>query len=393
MDLERITYIGINPHNRNVIEEGVMTPFMKPSYPSITFPNHYTIVTGLLPPYHGIVANKFFDPVFNATFRKGRKESYERRFWGGEPIWVTAEKQGKRAATFFWPGSETEGMKPTYWEKFNNSVPFESRVEAVLNWLDLPKPQRPDLINFYLNEPDTQGHRHGPDSQQVNEALKRVDDTVQLLLEGLESRSLLSCVNLILLADHGMAAAGAERVIRLQEFVPEIHRGNRYFNGVFPRFQPLNQSTFQKEVEIMNQLSCKVPQMRVYHKRHLPTRWHFGTQRRIENIVLDLDAGYQADFDGSYRPDEGDHGYDNIFYVMNALFLAHGPSFKSGVEVESFQNIELYNLMCVLLGVSPAPNNGTWGALHHMLLDPPQIRESFQANCLQLPSYQDHDSI
>ncbi|KAB7500702.1 Ectonucleotide pyrophosphatase/phosphodiesterase family member 1, partial [Armadillidium nasatum] len=282
MDGFRADYIyrGLTPTIEMLSRRGVMTPFMKPSYPSITFPNHYTIVTGLLPPYHGIVANTFFDPVFNATFRKGRKESYERRFWGGEPIWMTAEKQGKTAATFFWPGSETEGMKPTFWEKFNNSVPFESRVDA------------------------------------VNEALKRVDDTVQLLLEGLESRSLLSCVNLILLADHGMAAAGAERVIRLQEFLPEIQRGNRFFNGVFPRFQPLIQSTFQKEVEIMNQLSCKVPQMRVYHKSHLPTRWHFGNQRRIENIVLDLDAGYQADFDGTYLPDKGDHGYDNIFYVM-----------------------------------------------------------------------------
>ncbi|XP_064081999.1 venom phosphodiesterase-like [Macrobrachium nipponense] len=372
MDGFRAEYLtrGFTPTIVALANKGVRAPYMKASYPTITFPNHYTIATGLYPPAHGIVANKFFDPVFNAKFKPGNQESLKIRWWGGEPIWKTVERQGKRAATFFWPGSDVEGNQATYWFPYNISIPFEYRVDTVLSWLDLPPEQRPAFMTLYMHEPDTIGHKYGPNTNQVDASLARVDSMVKKLVDGIERRRLLSCVNILIVADHGMAEAGAERVIRLDEYIPDITLKTRFWDGVFGRMSPRDGSQATKK-QMLEALSCKRKELRVYEKTSLPVRWHMGAQRRVEDIVVDLDAGFTVAGDSTFLADAGDHGYDNFFSVMNAMFVAHGPSFLRNTEVEAFQNIELYNLMCHLLGVTPAPNNGTWGALHHLLHNPP----------------------
>ncbi|XP_045625811.1 venom phosphodiesterase [Procambarus clarkii] len=368
----RADYIlrGRTPTIEALGASGVRAPYIKPSYPTITFPNHYTMVTGLYPPAHGIVANKFYDPVFRSEFRRKRPDSYTRRWWGGEPVWKTAEKQGKRAATFFWPGSSVEGNRPSMWFRYNMSIPFSHRVDQVLAWLDLPPWERPAFMTLYMHEPDRSGHNFGPDSPQVDAALSHVDAMVKRLVEGLAARNLLSCVNLMVMADHGMATAGQQRVIRIDKYIPNVRNRTRFWNGVFGRMTPNDASPKTKE-EMLRAVACKRPEMRVYEKSSLPVRWHVGQQRRVEDIVFDLDDGFQVAKDNKYIADAGDHGYDNYFSSMNAIFVAHGPEFRRNVEVEPFQNTELYNLMCVLLGVKPAPNNGTWGALHHLLANPP----------------------
>ncbi|KAG7178039.1 Venom phosphodiesterase 2-like 1 [Homarus americanus] len=343
---------------------------MKPSYPTITFPNHYTIVTGMNPPAHGIMANKFYSPEFKTQFRIGRPESFKLRWWGGEPVWKTVERQGKKAATFFWPGSEVDGNHPTYWYYYNESLSFEYRVDKVLSWLELPPESRPEFITLYMHEPDNMGHDFGPHSPELEKMLVRVDLMVKRLVEGLQARNLLSCVNMMLIADHGMAEAGQDKAINLNDYIPNITNRTRFWNGPFSRFTPLDGKVATKR-SMMQALACKRPELRVYEKQLLPIRWHMGTQSRVEDIVLDLDPGFTIAGDASYKADAGEHGYDNYFPVMNALFVAHGPDFRRNTEVEAFQNIELYNLMCLLMGVKPAPNNGTWGALHHMLVNPP----------------------
>ncbi|XP_068207245.1 venom phosphodiesterase-like isoform X2 [Palaemon carinicauda] len=378
MDGFRAEYLirGLTPTIAALARKGVRAPYMKPSYPTITFPNHYTIATGLYPPAHGIVANKFFDPVFNTKFKASSKEFFKARWWGGEPIWKTAERQGKRAATFFWPGSEVEGNQASYWFIYNKTVPFEYRVDVVLSWLDLPPEQRPSFATLYMHEPDTVGHKYGPDSAQVDATLTRVDSMIKRLLDGIMARNLLSCVNLLIVADHGMAEAGPEKVIRLDKYIPGVSERTRFYDGVFGRMTP-NDGSHATKKQMLEALACKRRELRVYEKTSLPIRWHMGTQRRVEDIVVDLDPGFTVAGNSLFEADAGDHGYDNFFSVMNAMFVAHGPSFLRNTEVEAFQNIELYNLMCHLLGVSPAPNNGTWGALHHLLSNPPPYPKSF----------------
>ncbi|XP_066960848.1 venom phosphodiesterase-like [Macrobrachium rosenbergii] len=361
---------GLTPTIEALGRMGLRAPYMKPSFPTITFPNHYTIVTGLYPPYHGIIANKFYDPVLKAEFRAGRSEFFEQRFWGGEPIWKTVRLQGKKSATFFWPGSETDGNTGDYWIPYNKSVPFQHRVDQVLDWLDLPAADRPSFVSLYMHEPDTTGHRFGPNSNEMTNALVFVDSMIKRLVEGLKARNLLSCVNLLVVADHGMADAGDDKTILLDAFIPDLKNRTRFWHGAFVRMQPNDESKATK-MEMMEALSCKLPVMRVYEKTTLPIRFHIGSQRRVEDIVVDVDPGYSVGGDASFRADAGEHGYDNFFPVMNAMFLAYGPDFQNHIEVEAFQNIELYNLMCHLLDVKPAPNNGTWGALHHILAHPP----------------------
>ncbi|XP_045120435.1 venom phosphodiesterase-like isoform X2 [Portunus trituberculatus] len=372
LDGFRVEYLrrGLTPTLQVLRGRGVTAPYMKPSFPTITFPNHYTLVTGMYPAAHGIIANKFYDSSFDAEFRVGRPEFFEKRWWGGEPLWSTVQRQGKKAATFFWPGSEVEDHQPTYWYYYNESVPFTHRVNKVLDWLELPPDTRPSFITLYMHDPDSTGHDHGPNSPQMNAKLMELDGVIGQLVDGLKERGLLQCVNLFIVADHGMADAGQDRLIDLSTYLPGLPERARVWGGGFARFGPTDNSPENKEA-MMRALACKRDEMRVYERELLPIRWHMGAQERVEGVVVEVDPGYTVGGDSTFKADEGEHGYDEHFPSMNALFLGFGPDLAKNKEVEAFQNIELYNLMCHLLGVTPAPNNGTWGALHHLLARPP----------------------
>ncbi|XP_071548743.1 venom phosphodiesterase-like isoform X2 [Panulirus ornatus] len=375
MDGFRASYLtrNLTPTLQKLAEEGVHAPYMKPSYPSLTFPNHYSIVTGLYPESHGIIANSFFDVEFNATFHIGNDESLNGRWWGGEPIWVTLAKKSLKTATYFWPGSDANigGRHPTYWFPYNSTTPFPSRVDQVVDWLLLPTDERPVWLSLYFNQPDETGHENGPDSNEVNDELKRMDQILTRLMDKLEARGLLPCVNIIVVADHGMAPAGKDRVINLAQYIPDISETAYTFTGPFTRINPKVESE-EVKLEMMKKLANKRKEMRVYDRGNLPTRLHYAKNRRIEDIILDLDPGYITNVDSDWYL-EGEHGYDNQFASMNALFVASGPDFKNSIEIEPFQNIELYNLMCHMTGVRPAPNNGTSGSLYHILANPPNL--------------------
>ncbi|XP_069126683.1 uncharacterized protein [Argopecten irradians] len=363
---------------------GVHTPYMRATYPTLTFPNHYTIVTGLYPESHGIVDNNMYDAVFNETFTLGGDIKYNPQWWGGEPIWTTAKKQGKKSASMFWVGSDVNisGIQPDLWRMYDGHVTYEERVNTVLDWLSLPDDHRPDLITLYFSEPDHTGHGSGPVSSQVDSMLARVDNVIAKLMEGLYSRDIHNCVNLIILADHGMEATSCDRKVELSSYINtrevlvfdgtigRVHK-NFYTKNVGKKTIVIRNETAMTEAALLKSLECKSGHYHAFSRRDTPVRHHYFNNPRIGDIILDLQAKWTVSRKKSSFCLQGNHGYDNLYKSMQALFLAHGPGFKVNYTTKPFENIELYNMMSDLLHIKPSPNNGTTGTLDDMLRTPP----------------------
>ncbi|XP_016400361.1 ectonucleotide pyrophosphatase/phosphodiesterase family member 1-like isoform X1 [Sinocyclocheilus rhinocerous] len=359
---------------------GTSTPYMRPAYPTKTFPNHYTIVTGLYPESHGIVDNKIYDVTRNTSFSLKTDEKFNPAWYQGEPVWLTAMRNKLKTATFFWPGSDVKvnGQYPDFWVKYDRRIPFEKRVAKIFEWLNLPKGERPDFYTLYFEEPDGAGHRYGPMSSQVIEALLNVDRLIGLLMEGLKQRQLHKCVNLVLVSDHGMEEASCKKAVYVSDYLDNID-DITVIQGPAARVRPkrLPDEFFSFDYQgLVKNLSCREPDqpMRPYLKEHLPKRLHFASNIRIESAHLYMQPGWQA----ALKPSEikycsgGFHGSDNVFKNMQAIFIGYGPGINSKMTVPPFENIEVYNLLCDLLDIPPAPNNGTHGSLNHLLKNSPQ---------------------
>ncbi|KAK1171514.1 ectonucleotide pyrophosphatase/phosphodiesterase family member 3-like [Acipenser oxyrinchus oxyrinchus] len=372
------TWGHLMPAIRKLKECGTSAPYMRPAYPSKTFPNHYSIVTGLYPESHGIVDNNMYDVNRNATFRLNMEEKFNPSWYQGQPIWLTAKYHNLKSGTFFWPGSDVAINKtyPDIYQIYNKSIPFEERIFTLLKWLSLPSEKRPDLYTLYLDEPDHSGHHFGPVSNEVIQALLRVDKMVAMLMDGLKQRDLHNCVNLVLLSDHGMEEASCQKAEYISKYMDNVDNFT-IIPGPAARLQPKNlpEDFFTFDYEgIVKNLSCKAPDQhfKPYMKQHLPKRFHFAHNIRIEPVHFYMESQWQA----AQKPGDlkhctgGFHGSDNIFKNMEAIFIGHGPGIKSNNKVEPFENIEVYNLLCDLLNVAPAPNNGTHGSLNHILKRP-----------------------
>ncbi|XP_075893703.1 ectonucleotide pyrophosphatase/phosphodiesterase family member 1 [Nelusetta ayraudi] len=357
---------------------GTAASHMRPVYPTKTFPNHYSIVTGLYPESHGIVDNKMYDVTKNTFFSLKSDQKFNPSWYLGEPIWLTAMRHKQKTATFFWPGSDVaiNGSFPDFYKLYNKGIDFEERLSTVFEWLSLPQDQRPAFYTLYLDEPDSSGHRYGPASQQVIQALERVDELLGRLMDGLIERNLLHCTNIIILSDHGMEEASCERGV----FVSNYLNSTGAFSiiaGPAARIRPTSlpdQFLSFDYAGLVKTLSCRTPDqpMRPYLTEHLPKRLHFANNPRIERGHLYMKEGWQAALARSEMKycSGGFHGSDNLFGNMQAIFIGYGPGFKYSTEVPPFENIEVYNLMCDLLGIRPAPNNGTHGSLNHLLKSP-----------------------
>jgi predicted AlkP superfamily pyrophosphatase or phosphodiesterase len=365
------------PENLNALaREGVRAEWMTPSFPTKTYPNFYTIATGLYPEHHGIVENNIYDEGFRAVFTLGdRKEVEDGRWWLGEPIWVTAEKQGQRAASVFFPGTEAEiaGRRPTYWKRYDEKMPNAERVELLLSWLDLPAAERPTFLSVYFSDVDDAGHDFGPDSAETEAAVRRVDAEVGRLVRGLKARGLFGRVNLIVVSDHGMAAARPADAVVLDELFDTALAERIFWTAeivsIFPRAG--------KEGEIYATLKTRLPpQAKVYRKSEVPERLHYRDSPRIAPLIVIPEEGWtltgRARLEalrerGDLHKPKGAHGYDNALASMRALFVAHGPAFKQPKLVEPFANVHLYNLMARVLGLTPAPNDGTQAVANDIL--------------------------
>lgn len=353
------------PNLQRLAKSGVMAQGMIPAFPSKTFPNHYTIVTGLYPEHHGIVSNTMYDPDMDARFRiSDRKAVEDNRWWGGEPLWVTAEKQGQISATYFWVGSEAEinGVRPHIWKRYDGDIPNRARVAEALSWLDLPKAQCPTLITLYFSVIDDAGHDFGPDAPEMLKAISAMDSVMGDLIQGLEKRGLFEQVNVIIVSDHGMAPTSAERVIYIDDYL-DLQAVEVVDWSPILALRPQQNN----EEEVYLKLARAHPHLRVYRKAEIPARFHYRNHRRIMPIIGIADDGWSIRTRSRKRGFGGDHGYDNLLPSMRATFIAHGPAFKSGLVTQPFQNIHVYDLICHLLRLTPAPNDGSLDSVRVLL--------------------------
>jgi predicted AlkP superfamily pyrophosphatase or phosphodiesterase len=333
---------------------------MKPSFPSLTYPNHYTLVTGLRPDHHGIVDNVMVDAARpGQTFRMGAKGIAWDRFWWDQatPIWVTAERAGIRTATMFWPGSDldVQGVRPHDWRMFDKNVLAPARVDQVLAWVDLPPAERPGFITLYFDDVDTAGHYFGPDSPELSQAVTRVDAQIGRLVAGLNARAVPA--NLVVVADHGMASVSKDRIVYMDDLAPAealnvITMGSSM--DLFP--------VAGHEAEVRRALIGRHAHMTCWSKARVPRRLGFGTNPRIPPIVCLAETGWMIETHAGNAKtpmiNKGAHGFDPDDRAMRALFVAAGPDIRPGVVLPVFDNVDVYPLLARLIGVTPLKGDG-----------------------------------
>ncbi len=350
-------------------KSGVVADYMTSSFPSLTFPNHYSIVTGLYPAHHGLVDNTFFDEKANATYTMSNKKMVADPYWyGGTPLWVLAEKQQMVTASFYWVASEAPiaNTKPTYFYNYNDKIKIETRIAQVKSWLSLPEKTRPHLITFYMPDVDDAAHNYGPDSKQAEAAVQYIDNVIRQINEAVSSLHLP--VNFILVSDHGMALVNSQTPMRLPKAVDPA----KFY---IPSGSALLQ-LYAKDSSVIlptyNALLNEANSYDVYLKENTPKDFHYNKTddhfNRIGDIILVAKLPYTFSLSG--RPSSpGKHGYDPRLPEMRASFLAWGPAFKPGKKIKGFENVHVYPLVAKILGLQfdDKSIDGKLGILKHTL--------------------------
>ena len=360
---------GVSPVLNQLAQQGASAAVMRPSFPSVTFPNHYTLVTGLRPDQHGIVANTMEDPqIPGVRFALSKREAVtDRRWWDmAEPFWVTAEKAGVKTGTMFWPGSEADiqGVRPSQWAVFDEKMSPDTRVDTLLGWLDLPAVQRPRLLTLYFDQVDHAGHDFGPDSPQIAQAVAEVDAALGRLRAGLQQRGLQA--NLVIVSDHGMSAVSDQRVIRLNQLLAD-NQFRTITTGPFAGIELTAETAAQAEKALLG----KHEHMECWRKSEIPARLEFGSNRRVPAVFCLAEPGWQivANEKAKLRSSGGAHGYDNLAPDMAALFIANGPAFRAGAQIAELQNVDVYPLLMQVAGVPALPSRGNLQATRSLLSD------------------------
>ncbi len=375
----------LTPTLHEFLQKGYGPPYMIPSFPSSTFPNHWTMATGLHPQFHGIVGNTFFDPVTGKNFiNKLPQHSLDPGFWGGEPIWSTAESQGVRSAIHMYPGSEVEfkSWNPSEVDKFNKSETLEVKTNRIFEWLDRDSSKRPELIIAYVPTIDTLGHTYGIQGDELSKGLLFVDSFIKNITSGIAERNATDIINLVVVSDHGMAPTSNKRLVYLDDLINTTQV--QHTDG-WPLFglRPIPEVSVEDIYKELNDSYKENSGYSFYLREDLPKEWNFGGPERsqyydrIAPIWVIPDVGYSItthdrmeENHGDYSP-KGVHGYNNTEVLMRAIFLGTGPYFKSrskndeSFKVRPFQNIEVYNILCETLGLSPSENNGTANIFGH----------------------------
>ena len=356
---------GVAPHIAALAAGGVRATAMRPSFPSLTFPNHYTLVTGKRPDRHGIVSNTMEDPaIAGVTFTlSDRAAVADRRWWDeAEPVWVTAEKAGVRTATMFWPGSEAPigGVRPSTWLAFDGAMSNEKRVAQVLAWIDAPV--RPGFLTLYFDSVDHAGHEFGPDAAETTAAVAEIDARIGGLVAGLAARGVVA--NIVLVSDHGMAAVSPDRSIILKDVLP----ANSYrvvTGGAVAGLEAVP----GKEAVLPAALRQADPHMRCWPKRAIPPALHYGRNARVPAFVCLADPGWMI-WGLPQRPGmplRGMHGFDPAAPDMAASFVAAGPDLRAGVTIGAFDNVDVYPLLMTLIGVAPQPSDANPATLRKVV--------------------------
>ena len=366
------------PTLRAWARHGVRAQGLIPVMPSVTFVNFYSIATGLYANHTGVVSNTTYSRKLGRIME--RQTHGESVWWGGEPIWVTAEKQGITTAAMFWLGSEAKiaGRRPTYWYPYEHNKPKAERVQQILDWLAMPEAKRPHLLTLYFSDVDTAEHRYGPESPQEAAAIMDVDRNLAALKAGIARLGLEKRVNIIVVSDHGMTKVKPEPMIWLDDYinldevmVPKFASINGPSGGPFVHIFVKDKANIDR---IYHQLANANPKLRVYRRGHLPKRWHLNNADRTGDIFAVAEPGYLIFAHGLHSKypglPRGMHGYDRHGHDMYGSFIADGPAFRDGVVAEPFDNVNVYGLIANILHIKPARNDGDLPAVKYILESP-----------------------
>ncbi|MDR9419746.1 ectonucleotide pyrophosphatase/phosphodiesterase [Gracilimonas sp.] len=358
------------PNFDKLVETGVISDGLIPVFPSKTFPNYYAMATGLYPENNGFVGNNMYDPEMDARFSIGNRDAVENPDWyEGEPIWNTVEKTGKKAGTMFWVGSEApiQNMRPTHWKVYDQSLGDSARIDTVLKWMTYDNQDEVDFATLYFHFVDSEGHRHGPDSPEVIDAIERADDLIGYLVQRMREAQIRDQTNILIVSDHGMTEVSRERIVVLDEMInPDDLEVIAYSPALMANVKE------GKLEEVYNTLKENEENFRVYRKKDIPDRYHLKNHHRIPDLLLVADLGYIINsreyFDSNPDyPSGGTHGFDNQEKEMHALFVANGTDFKNGFRMKEFQSIHLYEIMTHLLDIDPAETDGNIDSVSVML--------------------------
>lgn len=363
----------VTPNLVRLASHGVRAEAMIPSFPTKTFPNHYTIVTGLRPDHHGLVANNIWDPRMNASYGLSNREAVQNPDWyGGTPVWVTAEQHGLATAPLFWPGNEApiHGVLPTYWKTYDGEMSHEARVNWVLDRMSGVAGTPARFATLYFSDTDDAGHRYGPGAPETAAAAARVDSAIGYLVDGLAARQLAADVNLIVVSDHGMAQLSPDRVIFLDDFIDPEATHVADWNPVLALWPDSADID-----DVFDALQGASSHLQVFHRDDIPAHYQFGTHPRVAPIIAIADSGWTITTHAYHErnPDAlhgGNHGYDQNSVEMRALFLADGPAFAEGLVVEPFSNVDVYPLIMEILGLPASPGDGELREVADMLIRP-----------------------
>ena len=362
IDALRADYLGRGdtPNLDRLAREGVRAEWMNPSYPALTFPNHFTLVTGLRPDHHGVVHNTMRENGLGDFKVADLAAVGDGRWWRAEPIWVSAEKAQLPTAIWAWPGgaAQIDGVRPTRWMPYDESIPAARRADQVAAWLQEPVATRPRFAALYLEMVDDAGHDFGPDAAQTRAAVREADAVIGRLADALARKGLLDRINLIVVSDHGMAAVAPGHAMDVKDIVPMadaavISVGQSV--GIAPR-EGRTQAVEQRLLGRHQNFQC-------WRKSELPPRWHYGANPRVPPIICQMDEGWDALPTATLAtraPDatRGSHGYDPTLPSMRAAFIARGPAFRTDVVIPAFDNVDVYPLMTRLLGIPARANDG-----------------------------------
>ncbi|XP_033745896.1 ectonucleotide pyrophosphatase/phosphodiesterase family member 5-like [Pecten maximus] len=343
------------PNFDRMARKGVRAAYVNNTFTTKTFPSHYSIATGLYDESHGIVGNHMYDPKFNEIFSM---RSHETKWWDqGEPLWITTRKHGLKSGTLFWPGSEAEiqGLRPNTWYAYNESISFDKRVDMVI---DMLKKDKYNLVTTYFHEPDRTGHLFGPESVEVRDKIAEMDSLLGTLLDKLNASGLLDSVNLILTSDHGMATTDYNnKLVDIYDLVDRAKINFTVDSGPIMQVVPV-----AGEVAAVVRGINRNPNFTAYRKEDIPEEWHYKNNRRIMPVFVLADEGWTISpnkTESRMEPNKGNHGYDNSLMVMKPIFYAIGPNIRSGMSAPPLKSIDIYPMICELLGIPPSPNNGS----------------------------------
>jgi len=337
------------PFLSSIEARGIRAKKLYSIFPSKTFPNHYSLVTGLYADNHGIVANRFYDPSRKQSYRLGDNSTTRDGSWyNGTPLWLSVRKQGLLSASYFWVGSDAniQGYYPNYYLPYQQSNSGEQRVQQIIDWLKMPEDTRPHLLHLYFHYVDSAGHQDGPDSNEVKKAIMKVDKLIQSLDQTVSSLSLP--VNFVIVSDHGMMTIKPNGTLFLADL---YDKDEVFFEGKGPI--TIGYAKDKSKIEKLEKAFSSVDGLTAYTQETLPKRFHFNSPR-TGDIILLADPGHYIEPDKSSGPPAkgGTHGYDPITTEeMGGLFLAYGPDVRPSGEIQAFENIHVYPFVMELLGL------------------------------------------